>query len=157
MAEDYVLHIAQTFLNLGAPDPCLNSAFKIDFRIQRMLHTWSQTGPAPLRVKPIPVSVIKRITVMATSDVISDTFRAACNMIIIAFFFLLRPGKYTDNTRDPFCLADTQLFIGARHLDLSTAPTSELQVARFASLTFTSQKNGVRGEVIGLSCSGDPY
>jgi hypothetical protein len=30
-------------------------------------------------------------------------------------------------------------------------------VARFTSLTFTSQKNGVRGEVIGLACSGNPY
>ena len=31
------------------------------------------------------------------------------------------------------------------------------QVGKFASLTFTTQKNGVRGEVIGLACSGDPY
>ena len=38
-----------------------------------------------------------------------------------------------------------------------TAPKSELRLARFASLTFTTQKNGVRGEVIGLACSGDPY
>ena len=30
-------------------------------------------------------------------------------------------------------------------------------MARFAPLTFTSQKNGVRGEVINLACSGDPY
>jgi hypothetical protein len=32
-------------------------------------------------------------------------------MIIIAFFFLLPPGEYTDNNRDPFHLTDTQLFI----------------------------------------------
>ncbi len=36
-------------------------------------------------------------------------------------------------------------------------PAKELRRARFASLTFTSQKNGVRGEVIGFACSGDPY
>ena len=78
-------------------------------------------------------------------------------MIIIAFFFLLRPGEYTDNNKDPFRLADTQLFIGDTRLDLSCSPESELKVATFASLTFTSQKNGVRGEVIGLACSGDPY
>ena len=29
--------------------------------------------------------------------------------------------------------------------------------SRFASLTFTTQKNGIEGEVIGLACSGDPY
>ncbi|KAL7523299.1 hypothetical protein ACHAWF_000463, partial [Thalassiosira exigua] len=33
----------------------------------------------------------------------------------------------------------------------------QLLQARFGSLTFTEQKNGVRGEVIGLECSGDPY
>jgi hypothetical protein len=38
---------------------------------------------------------------------------------------------------------------------LLTDPDSHLKQARFASLTFTSQKNRVRGEVIGLACSGD--
>ncbi len=78
-------------------------------------------------------------------------------MVIIAFFFLLRPGEYTDNETDPFCLTNTQLFIGNTRLTLLTAPAEELRQARFASLTFTSQKNGVRGEVIGLACSGDPF
>ncbi len=78
-------------------------------------------------------------------------------MIIIAFFFLLRPGEYTDNDGNPFRLEDVQLFIGDTHLPLMTAPESELRLARFASLTFTTQKNGVRCEVIGLACSGDPY
>jgi hypothetical protein len=32
-AEDYVRHVAQTFLNLGADDPRLNSAFKINFQL----------------------------------------------------------------------------------------------------------------------------
>ena len=78
-------------------------------------------------------------------------------MVIIAFFFLLRPGEYTDNDKTPFKLADVQLFIGDTRLHLSSAPFEQLQQARFASLTFTNQKNGVRGEVIGLACSGDPY
>ncbi len=135
-AEDYVRHVAQTFLNMGSQDPRLNSAFKIDFHLQRTLRAWSHTDPAPLRVKLLPVSVIRPIAVLATSDFASDTFKASCDMIIIIFFFLLRPGEYTDNNRDPFRLADTQLFIGDRRLDFGTAPTSELQVARFASLTY---------------------
>jgi hypothetical protein len=111
----------------------------------------------PLRVKPIPITVIHWIVVLATSDVVDDTFRAAADMIIIAFFFLLHPGEYTDNNKDPFHLNDTQPFIGDTRLPLLTAPALELCLARFASLTFTSQKNGVRGKVIGLACSGDPY
>ncbi len=78
-------------------------------------------------------------------------------MIIIAFFFLLRPGEYTDNDGNPFHFEDAQLFIGDTRLPLMTAPESELRHARFALLTFTTQKNGVRGEVIGLACLGDPY
>jgi hypothetical protein len=142
---------------MGTKDPRLNPAFQIDFRIHRTLRAWKQSDPAPLRVKPIPVSVIRTLAVWATADTVTETYQAACNMIIIAFFFLLCPGKYTDNNKDPFCLADTQLFIGDTHLDLSCSPDSELKVATFASLTFTSQKNGVRGEVIGLACSSDPY
>ena len=79
------------------------------------------------------------------------------DMIIIAFFFLLRPGKYTDNPNNPFRLADVQLFIGQTRLSLTQAPSEQLQQAWFASLTFTIQKNGMRGKVIGLACSGDPF
>ena len=67
-------------------------------------------------------------------------------MIIIAFFFLLRPGEYTDNNSNstPFHLEDVQLFIGSRSLDLLTASDAELHQARFSALTFTDQKNTVR-------------
>jgi hypothetical protein len=142
---------------MGAKDPRLNLAFQINFLIQRMLRAWKQTNLAPMRVKPIPITVIRRIAVSATADIVDDTLRAAADMIIIAFFFLLRPEEYTDNKKDPFRLADTQLFIGKRWLPILTAPAAELCQARFALLTFTSQKNGVRGKVVGLACSGDPY
>jgi hypothetical protein len=156
-AENYVWHIAQTFLIMGTKDPRLDAAFHIDFCIQRILRAWKQTDPAPLRVKPIPITVIRNIAVSATSDFVSSTFQAASDMIILAFFFLLRPGEYTDNDGDPFWLENVQLFIGDTCLPLGTAPECELRLARFASLAFTTQKNGVRGEVIGLACSGDPY
>ena len=156
-AEDYVRHIAQTFLNMGAQDPRLDAAFHIDFRLQRTLRAWKQSDPAPLRVKPVPVTVIRHIAASATSALASPTYQAASDMIILAFFFLLRPGEYTDNDGDPFRLENVQLFIGDTRLPILAAPECELRLARFASLTFTTQKNGVRGEVIGLACSGDPY
>ena len=78
-------------------------------------------------------------------------------MIIIAFFFLICPGEYTDNDKTPFRLEDVQLFIRDTHLSLISAPIEQLQQACFATLTFTDQKNGVHGEVIGLVHSGDPF
>ena len=50
-----------------------------------------------------------------------------------------------------------QLFIGQNRLNLISATDAQLLQTRFASLTFTDQKNGVRGEVIGHARSGDPF
>jgi hypothetical protein len=79
------------------------------------------------------------------------------DMISLAFFFLLRPGEYTGTNSDtsPFRFCDVQLFVGARRLQLQTAPEVKIESATFTTLTFTTQKNGVRGEVIGLSRSGN--
>jgi hypothetical protein len=78
-------------------------------------------------------------------------------MIILAFFFFLRPGEYTDNDNTLFCLKDVQLFIGPRCLNSQTSSAAELTRARFGSLTFTDQKNGVRGEVIGQALMGNSF
>jgi len=156
--EDYIRGVAQTFLHVGAGDPRHNSSNTIDFRLQRTLKAWKTSDPAPLRVKPIPISVIRRIAVLSqTTNAHLPLFSATADMIIIAFFFLLRPGEYTDNNNHPFRLQDVQLFIGPTRLSLATASVEQLRQARFVSLTFTTQKNGVRNEVIGLACSGDPY
>ena len=91
--EDYLRAVAQTFLSMGADDPRLNSALNTDFRIARMLAAWKKEDPPANRVKPIPISVIRRIAFVAQHlphD--SERLRATADMIIIAFFFLLRPG-----------------------------------------------------------------
>jgi len=112
------------------------------------------------RVKPIPIAVIKRICTIARELPPNSFFlEAVADMIIIAFFFLLRPGEYTDSPSDttPFTLGDVQLFIGPTRINLDTASDNEIRMARSASLTFTTQKNGVPNEVIKLGRSGDPY
>jgi hypothetical protein len=83
---------------------------------------------------------------------------AIADMIALAFFFLLRPGEYTATASEstPFRLCDVQLFAGLTRLDLTAATEAELLSATFGSLTFSTQKNGVRGEVIGLARSGNP-
>ena len=158
--EDYVRLVAQTFLHVGTEDPRLNSAGKIDFRIQRMIAAWKKQDPPPHRVKPVPIQVIRRIAFLAQhSTHNSHLLQATADMIIIAFFYLLRPGEYTDapSETSPFRLTDVQLFIGSTRLDLWAASAEQLRQARFASLTFTDQKNCVRNEVIGLARSGDSY
>ena len=145
---------------MGTKDPYLSSSGKIDFRIQCTISMWEKIDPHPHQVKPIPVQVLWQVCFIAQHLPPDSVFLCAlADMIIIAFFFLLRPGEYTDAPSDtfPFRSMYVQLSIDDRRLDIAMCSLAELSQARFASLTFTDQKNGVRGEVTGLACSGDPY
>ena len=85
------------------------------------------------------------------------------NMAILTYYFLMRPGEYCGlpspllNTCSLFRLQDIQMWIGARCLTILTCPIADIEHATFATLTFTNQKNGVRGEVIGHDLSGHLY
>ena len=157
--EDYVRSIGQTFIELGLNDPRLGPDLKMDHRLTRMWRAYTKSDPPPHRVKPVPVQVLRHISTIAIAS--NDPMLiATADMITLAFFFLLRPGEYTDSRSDskPFHLADVQLFSGPnQRFNLATASAEQIRSANFASLTFTDQKNGVRGEVIGLGRSGNPH
>ena len=137
----------------------MNADHKIDFRLRRLWKAWGKEDPPPHRVKPIPLSVLRRIADYAHNG-LDDRRKAISDMIILAFFFLLRPGEYTypgsKSDSSPFRLMDIQFFRGTRRINLSTCSDTDLRLANFCTLEFTNQKNGVRGEVIGLTSSGDP-
>ncbi|EJK56345.1 hypothetical protein THAOC_23791 [Thalassiosira oceanica] len=126
-AEDYVRLVAQAFLAVGTSDPRHDDSKKIDYRLSKMISAWKKEDPPPNRVKPIPVQVLRSNAYLARASN-HDFNKATADMIMIAFFFLLRPGKYTvegsAEESTPFRLTD---------------------------------KNGVRGEVIGLGRSGDAF
>jgi len=153
--EDCIWSIGQTFLKLGHPDPQLNSSGNVDFRIQRMPSAYTKEDPPPNRVKPGPVL---RCIFHVASTMNNKSFQCITDMIGLAFFFLLRPGEYTNSPSDStlFDFRDVQLFRGQQRLDLITASDAQLLTATFAVLTFHDQKNGVKGEVVGLVHSGDP-
>jgi hypothetical protein len=78
-------------------------------------------------------------------------------MIILGFFFLLRPGKYaqTDNPEaSPFCICDIHLQHNNIRLDPFTCLEHIFTSASHVALEFTMQKNGVRGELVSLGRSG---
>lgn len=153
--EDALRSVGQTFAQLGSPDPRFTDQGRMDFRIQRQLAAYKKKDPPPKRVKPVPVQVIHWIMAAALIGNQAENL-AVADMVALAFFFLLRPGEYTGTASEttPFALQDVALFHGMRRLDLATATNADLQTATFATLEFTSQKNGVRGEVIGLGRSG---
>ena len=123
-----------------------------------MFSCFSKQDDPPSRVKPIPVPVLQHI--MSQAIFSQDPFNLACaDMLCLAFYFLLRPGEYTGTVSDtqPFHLRDVRLFLGSVVLNTSTAPPDQLFAANFVTLEFTTQKNSVRGEIIGLGRSGDPH
>lgn len=142
---------------MGAPDPRKQPRTQLtDFRIYRQLRSYTRTDPSPSRVKPLPVQLLHHVRQQAVVSG-NATDLAVSDLAYLAFFWLLRPGEYcTSSDTQPFRLCDVQLFIGDTRMPPTTAPLEDIQRATFATLTFTTQKNGVRGEVIGHARSGHP-
>ena len=82
---------------------------------------------------------------------------AVANMICIAFFYCMRPSKYTGTTTDDqaFTLDDVTVYIGAQRLNHATCSDLELRVATQTTYCFTKQKNQHDGDVIAHTTSGD--
>ena len=123
-----------------------------------MLAGYSRTDDPPSRVKPIPIPILRHVMAQALLSNNAVTL-AHADMLCLAFFFLLRPGEYTGTASEsqPFLLRDVRFRLGHLALAHATAPADQLLSATFVTLEFTTQKNSVRGEVIGLARSGDPH
>jgi len=153
--------VGQTFASLGAQDIRKDSLGTIDFRIQRQLRSYAKADPPPDRVKPVPIQLLHHALSIAAHNANSPAIQATVDMAVIAFFFLLRPGEYTGTAKEeqttPFTFADVQLFLGSQRLILLTASPADVLAATAASLTFTTQKSGVRGEVVNHGRSGSTH
>ena len=142
---------------MGAEDIRLTRQGKIHYRIQQQLKGYKRADAPPSRVKPIPFHIIDHTnSVAATCN--DPMSLAAADMATIGFFFLLRPGEHTKPSAQsdsaPFRLIDVTFQLGATNLPAATAPLEQLQLATFVTLTFTTQKNAVLGEVVGHARSG---
>jgi hypothetical protein len=152
--SDALRSVGQTMASMGSRDARKDSTGALDFRLARQFKSYGRLDPPPNRVKPISISLIRHIANASATGDAHD--QAVADMIILAFFFLLRPGEYTGTTNDdtPFRLQDIQLFVNLLPLNLTTCAVAELYTATSVSLTFTTQKNGVRGEVVNHGRSG---
>jgi hypothetical protein len=142
--------------SLGYADPRLQSSGRLDFRLQCQFKQYSKHDPPPMRVKPIPLQIILHVVTECyrTPDPARNTMG---QMPTLGFFYLLRPGEYalTDNAdAAPFRLCDIHLLHNNTCIDHYTCNEKMLNTATHVTLEFTTQKNGVRGELIGLGRSG---
>ncbi len=148
--------VGQTFAALGYDDPRLQPSGRLDFRLQRQLQCYNKVDPPPTRVKPIPLQVLHlAITHCYRSNTIES--QTIAQMLILGFFFLLRPGEYAHTSNEdasPFRLCDIHLMVHTRRLNPYTCSEIDLDATTYIGLEFTTQKNGVRGEIVGLGRSG---
>ena len=67
----------------------------------------------------------------------------AGDCLLLAYFFLLRPGEYSGIPHtavdDLFRIQDVGVWLGHRRLDPLLCPATDLIAASFATLTFTTQ------------------
>ena len=158
--EEAVRQVAQAFTRVGSPDPRVNSFGLLDYRLQILFRSWKKSDSPPTRVKPLPLLVLRSAHRVALACAPNVRFSPAGDCLVLAYFFLLRPGEYSGIPRtasdDLFRIQDVGIWIGHRRLHPLHCSTAELHAASFVSLTFTSQKNGVRGETIGHGRSGHP-
>ena len=61
----------------------------------------------------------------------------------------------TSGETHPFQWCDIQLYLGQLQLDVFKAKDSQLRAADWSGMTFTVQKSGVPGEIVGHARSGD--
>jgi TRAP-type C4-dicarboxylate transport system permease small subunit len=107
-------------------------------------------------VKPITIQVLVDIVSLAFSDHPSDIIQAISNMTIITFFYLLRSVEYTCTTSDnaDFRLCNIHMWIDNLVVPVMMVPVAHLLASTSSSLVFTTQKNGVQGELVNHACSG---
>jgi len=116
MVEGALCAVGQKFTALGSPYPRLQSSGKLDFCLSQQLTAYKKQDPPPIRVKPIPFSLITQ-TAEVHYSARTPYSLALADMLMLGFVFLLYPGEYTHTTNPnatPFCLCDTHILIDSR-------------------------------------------
>ena len=146
--EDAIRLVGQKFSLLGGKDPRLDSTGHQDFCLRPMYSAWKKVHDPPACVEPVPMLILLRAADLCTC---CDRDMATIDCIwMVFYFFLLCPGEYANASGDakhPFRLCDTQYKIGNMHFfDAHLTTLQQCLASTFVSLTFSTQKNGVKGE-----------
>jgi hypothetical protein len=166
--ESYVRTVGARVSMLGeVPNPVYTSDGKTLQPRLRDLYKYLRREDKPAtRVWPANLHVLRALAASTVpGDARSEAIR---DLAIIAFYFLCRPGEYAYVPPDyrgrstAFRLSDTcftrqSATDGSRiPVPASTGSLHDVEEGDSVSLTFTDQKNAVRGECISLRQSGDP-
>ena len=123
-----------------------------------MYSAWKEYDDPPALFQPVPMIILLRAAKLCGDN---PRDQAIMDFICMAFYYLLRPGEYanaSDDAQYTFRLKDVFIISGAMHIKHAHLATlTQLHAANIASLTFTTQKNGVKGEKLYHASNGQPF
>jgi hypothetical protein len=158
--ETALRHMAQTLVLAGYEDPRkATGAHDLDLPFQRLLKSYRNADPVPKPQLALPVHTIA--TAGQHYQAPQAAVRATADLVITAFFFLLRVGEYTmpkkqQRTRTvQFRLQDVTFRRANNTIIQRNAPLAELAAAASVTLFLDNQKNGQRGTTVLHTATGN--
>jgi hypothetical protein len=129
---------------------------QLDVRFRQQYKQWKDADPTPQPEHALPNSTVQ---LLARSYSASPhiKYRIIADLIIVAYFFLLRVCEYTKSSRTtrtvPLRRQDVQLWRKKRLLS-HALPLEDLLQADAVTINFENQKNGIKGAVVHHTSSG---
>ena len=137
-------------------------------RISQMLRGFKKDDPPTMKKLPIEVDIPEYISLCSLRPAAAEQTRATADLILIAFYYLLRAGEYTvkgkrNNTKQTiqFQVKHITFFAhdstGRLQQLPRTAPDHDILTAHSATLRLENQKNGWKGVCIHQETNGDHH
>ena len=165
--EAALLAVGQGISHLGQPDP--RKEVPGSERNHPLLASFykamrDEDDPAS-RVYPVNITILRGLPQALDTDhpVYGTLNTHVINLIIVGFYWLLRPAEYVHGDPEArsqaFRYRDIHFTIDNCVVHAPTASLNDDKLARIqnATLTFSDQKNAVRGEQIGHKANADPF
>ena len=135
----------------GQRNPLVNSQGVYTQKIKQLLSGFRKFDPPPRRKLAVPISVPIWLLEQGLKSR-DPRYQAVGDLVIIAFFFLLRPGEYTyspptDRKQTiPFRFCDIYLWEGNQMLNPNLSEQELTMQCSGATLQITNQKLGRKAE-----------
>ena len=128
---------------MGSPqglDPRLTKNHTRQQQLANQARSYRKADPPPHKVKPVPVQLLAHCCAALQPTVLGQVM---ADLLIVAFFYLLRPGEYTYDKKNnhPFRLCDVTYQTPTGFFNAATVPLSQLDHATMSVLNLTTQKN----------------
>ena len=162
---DALLAVGEGITHLGAKDPRKHpNTGKLAPIYESFLKTLSDQDDPSTRAYPVNASIVRHMRkILDTKHKTEGQANShVIDLAIVGFFWLLRPSEYLDSnakTRSQaFRLCDIHFTVDGQQALATTLTLNDENCRKItaATLTFSDQKSGVRGEQIGHRATNDP-